>query len=142
MNRMAELTQHGYRRTSQRAVILDILEGAGGHMTAEQIAKRVESGNPAMNRSTVYRTLEMLAEIGMVKATRMGRALYYEISREGEMHHHIRCVSCQGTVHLDAGQVDRLLARLAVDQGVDVIDIQVVVRGICRTCRRRGKTSN
>jgi Fur family ferric uptake transcriptional regulator len=139
---MAELTQHGYRRTTQRAVILDILDGARGHLTAEEIARRVEGGNLAMNRSTVYRTLEMLAEIGMVKATRMGRALYYEISNEGEMHHHIRCVGCHGTVHLDAGQVDRLLARLATDQEVEVIDIQVLVRGVCKTCRRKGKGSN
>jgi Fe2+ or Zn2+ uptake regulation protein len=46
-------------------------------------------------------------------------------------------------VHLDAGQVDSLLGRLATDRGFDVSDIQVLVRGLCRTCRgRRSKAPN
>ncbi|HEV3233457.1 MAG TPA: transcriptional repressor, partial [Candidatus Dormibacteraeota bacterium] len=103
----------------------------------------VEEGSVPLNRSTVYRTLDTLAGIGVVKATRMGRALYYEVSAEGEEHHHIRCTRCQKMVHLDAGQVDSLLGRLATDQGFEVSDIQVLVRGLCKTCRgRRGKAIN
>jgi Fur family ferric uptake transcriptional regulator len=137
VGRLSELTQHGYKRTTQRAVILDILESAGGHMTAEEIARRVEESNLALNRSTIYRTLETLAEIGVVKATRMGRALYYEVSQEGEEHHHIRCTRCHAMVHLDAATVDRVLNRLAVERGFEVIDIQVLVRGLCKTCQPR-----
>jgi Fur family ferric uptake transcriptional regulator len=143
VDRLSELSDHGYKRTIQRALILDILENAGGHLTAEEVARLVEEGSVPLNRSTVYRTLDTLAEIGVVKATRMGRALYYEVSAEGEEHHHIRCTRCQKMVHLDAGQVDSLLGRLATDQGFEVSDIQVLVRGLCKTCRgRRGKASN
>lgn len=122
-----------YRRTTQRAVILDLLESATGHMTAEEVARQVEATGLTLNRSTVYRTLETLAEIGVIKATRMGRALHYEVSRE--QHHHLRCVRCHGTVHLDAGQVDRLLGRLAADQGFEVVDLQVLISGVCEICR-------
>ena len=137
MSRLSELAEHGYKRTAQRAVILDILESASGHMTAEEIARQIEEGNIPLNRSTVYRTLETLAEIGVVKATRMGRALYYEVSEEGEEHHHIRCTRCHRMVHLDAAQVDRLLTGLAADQGFETVDIQVLVRGLCKGCRSR-----
>ena len=137
MSRLSELSDHGYKRTTQRAVILDILESAGGHLSAEEVARLVEEGGVPLNRSTVYRTLDTLAEIGVVKATRMGRALYYEVSEAGEEHHHIRCNRCHRMVHLDAGQVDRLLRRLADEQGFDVSDIQVLVRGLCKTCRGR-----
>jgi Fur family ferric uptake transcriptional regulator len=138
VSRLEELSGHGYKRTTQRAVILDILETAGGHLTAEEVARLVEEGGVPLNRSTVYRTLDTLAEIGVVKATRMGRALYYEVNTEGdEEHHHIRCNSCHQMVHLDAGRVDRLLGRLADEQGFAVADIQVLVRGVCRDCQQR-----
>jgi Fur family ferric uptake transcriptional regulator len=138
MSRMAELSERGYRRTTQRAVILDILESARGHLTAEEVARLVEEGGVPLNRSTVYRTLDTLAEIGVVKATRMGRALHYEVNREGdEEHHHIRCNGCQQMLHLDAARVDRLLGRLADEQGFEVADIQVLVRGLCKDCREK-----
>ena len=136
VDRLAELAQHGYRRTTQRAVILEILERAGGHLTAEEVAKQVEERGVPLNRSTVYRTLETLAEIGVLRGTRMGRAVHYEIAAEDDEHHHVRCVRCHKMVHLEARQVDRLLRKLAADEEFEVIDVQLLVAGLCAGCRR------
>ena len=135
-DRLDELSQHGYKRTIQRAVVLEILESAGGHMTAEEVAKEVESRRLALNRSTVYRTLETLAEVGVVKATRIGRAIHYELSQDGDDHHHLRCVDCNVMVHLDAVEVDRVLGRSARKSGFLVTDIQVMVNGLCAVCAK------
>jgi Fur family ferric uptake transcriptional regulator len=136
ISRLDELSQHGYKRTMQRAVVLEILESAGGHMTAEEVAREVEERRLALNRSTVYRTLETLAEVGVVKATRMGRAIHYELSHDGDDHHHLRCVDCKVMVHLDAAAVDGLLGRRASKSGFQVTDIQVMVNGLCSVCRK------
>jgi Fur family ferric uptake transcriptional regulator len=120
----------------QRVVVLEILESAGGHMTAEEVAREVEERRLALNRSTVYRTLETLAEVGVVKATRMGRAIHYELSHDGDDHHHLRCVDCKVMVHLDAAEVDGLLGRRASKSGFQVTDIQVMVNGLCSVCRK------
>jgi Fur family ferric uptake transcriptional regulator len=136
ISRLDELSQHGYKRTMQRAVVLEILESAGGHMTAEEVAREVEERRLALNRSTVYRTLETLAEVGVVKATRMGRAIHYELSHDGDDHHHLRCVDCKVMVHLDAAEVDGLLGRRASKSGFQVTDIQVMVNGLCSVCRK------
>jgi Fur family ferric uptake transcriptional regulator len=138
-SRLDELSQHGYRRTMQRAVVLEILESAGGHMTAEEVAREVESRQLSLNRSTVYRTLEMLAEVGVVKATRMGRAIHYELSHDGDDHHHLRCVDCNVMVHLDAAQVDELLGQWAKKSGFQLTSIQVLVNGLCPVCRKARK---
>ena len=135
-SRLDELSQHGYKRTMQRAVVLEILESAGGHMTAEEVAREVEARQLSLNRSTVYRTLETLAEVGVVKATRMGRAIHYELSHDGDDHHHLRCVDCNVMVHLDAAEVDGLLGRSATKSGFQVTDIQVMVNGLCAACRK------
>jgi Fur family ferric uptake transcriptional regulator len=120
----------------QRAVVLEILESAGSHMTAEGVAREVEARQLSLNRSTVYRTLQTLAEVGVVKATRMGRAIHYELSHDGDDHHHLRCVDCNVMVHLDAAEVDGLLGRSATKSGFQVTDIQVMVNGLCAACRK------
>jgi Fur family ferric uptake transcriptional regulator len=135
-SRLDELSQHGYKRTMQRAVVLEILESAGSHMTAEGVAREVEARQLSLNRSTVYRTLQTLAKVGVVKATRMGRAIHYELSHDGDDHHHLRCVDCNVMVHLDAAEVDGLLGRSARKSGFQVTDIQVMVNGLCAVCQK------
>jgi len=68
MSSISDLQRHGYRRTNQRALVVQVLEEGGEHMTAAQIADAIERADGTLNRSTVYRTLETLVDVGMVKA--------------------------------------------------------------------------
>jgi Fe2+ or Zn2+ uptake regulation protein len=133
---MADLQRHGYRKTAQRAVILDILHNSRQHMTAAQIADAVETGEVALTRSTVYRTLETLVEVGMLQASRIGRSMYYEYAQDRESHHHLVCTSCRATVHIHGAEVDATLTRAASRAGFKVAEIQVLVGGLCRVCRQ------
>lgn len=136
---MADLQRHGYRRTAQRAVILDILENSREHMTAAQIADAVAVGDVTLTRSTVYRTLDTLVDVGVIHASRIGRSMYYEFAHEGvaESHHHLVCSSCRATVHIQGGEVDASLTRAASRVGFAVADVQVLGGGLCRACRGR-----
>ena len=133
---MADLQRHGYRKTAQRGVILGILQNSRQHLTAAQIADAVEAGNVALTRSTVYRTLETLVEVGMIQASRIGRSMYYEYAQDRESHHHLVCTSCRSTVHIHGTEVDASLTRAASRAGFQVVEIQVLVKGLCRECRR------
>ncbi|MEA2647308.1 MAG: Fur family transcriptional regulator, ferric uptake regulator [Chloroflexota bacterium] len=99
----------------------------------------MEAQRLPLNRSTVYRTLETLAEIGVLRGTRMGRAVHYEVAGEDDEHHHVRCVRCHKMVHLEARQVDRLLRRLAAEEDFEVIDVQLLVAGLCAGCREAAR---
>lgn len=139
MSNLADLQRHGYRRTNQRALILQVLEQSSEHLTAAQIADAVEQTAGTLNRSTVYRTLETLVDVGMVKASRMGRSQFYELIRDGEHGHHMVCTGCRATVHIDGTEIDALLALEAAQAGFSVGEIQLLVAGLCRGCRRAAK---
>jgi len=132
---VAELRRQGYRATPQRALVLKVLEENQGHMSAEEIGQAVDAAAVPLNRSTVYRTLETLTALGMVKATRMGRSAYYEISHSGDEHHHLVCTGCRRTIDLPTAEVERVVARQAGKAGFSISEIEVLVSGLCPDCR-------
>jgi Fe2+ or Zn2+ uptake regulation protein len=136
MSAIADLQRHGFRKTAQRAVILEILENSERHLTAAQIADQVAEGDVALTRSTVYRTLETLVDVGMIKASQIGRSLYYEYLHDDHSHHHLVCSGCGATVHIHGAEIDASLTRAAAQAGFRVAEIQVLVGGVCRACRR------
>ena len=135
MTAIADLQRHGFRKTAQRAVILEILEGSRSHLTAAQIADQVVDGDVALTRSTVYRTLDTLVEVGMIKASQIGRSVYYEYLHDDHSHHHLVCSGCGATVHIHGAEIDASLTRAASQAGFRVAEIQVLVGGVCRECR-------
>jgi Fur family ferric uptake transcriptional regulator len=132
---VAELRRQGYRATPQRALVLKVLEENQGHMSAEEIGQAVDAAAVPLNRSTVYRTLETLTALGMVKATRMGRSTYYEMSHSGDEHHHLVCTGCRRTIDLPTAEVERVVARQASKAGFSISEIEVLVSGLCPDCR-------
>ncbi|MDQ6748959.1 MAG: transcriptional repressor [Candidatus Dormibacteraeota bacterium] len=139
MSRIADLPGQGYRRTSQRAAVLEVLEGSGGHLTAAEIVDAIGQRALPVNRSTVYRTLETLLDAGMVRASRLGRSTSYEVTppagAEAE-HHHLVCRECQATLHVTGGGASEILRAEAAQAGFRVEDVQLTASGLCRRCRR------
>jgi Fur family ferric uptake transcriptional regulator len=143
MSRLAQLPSHGYRRTSQRGAILDVLERGRGHLTALEIVEGAAARGLPVNRSTVYRTLETLLDAGLVRASRLGRSTSYEVTHpEGEVeHHHLVCRECQAMLHVAGSGVTDILRSEAAQAGFRVEDVQLVATGLCRRCRRGRRRS-
>src|SRR5690349_24373038 len=91
----AELHQRGLRMTPQRQLVLDAVR-ALGHATPEQICTRVQRSAPAVNITTVYRTLDLLERIGVVRHTHLGHGAP-SYSADEHQHVHLVCHDC-GTV--------------------------------------------
>src|SRR5260221_259378 len=85
------LRKRGYRLTPQRYMILSVIEEAEEHLSIDQILERVQKRNPYVSLSTIYRTLELLRELGLVRENHLpGQQPRYEIA-EGKAHHHLVC---------------------------------------------------
>ncbi len=88
------LRQAGHRLTPQREMILSVICESGGHLTADAILQRVRVRYPYLNKSAVYRTLELLARLGLVNPTDLGHGqVEYEVHRDPH-HHHLVCQRC------------------------------------------------
>jgi Fe2+ or Zn2+ uptake regulation protein len=135
----AALRRSGRRLTRQRRVIWEVLLGEPeGHLSAEDVVERVRKRLPGVNTSTVYRTLEILVDDGLLLRTDLGgdRA-YYEPVRD-HPHHHVICERCGKVAHLHDGTLGDLPLRIAQDSGYRLGGREISFFGVCPSCLRAG----
>jgi len=126
------LRARGYRMTPQRVAILQALHD-GGHLSPAQVFSRVRQ--TGMTEATVYRTLEFLAENGIVyPAQNGGGHLTYELA--GSSHHHLVCRACGAQVDLEAGALGTMIHQLEQQTGYRLDAGHLTFTGLCPDCQR------
>ena len=127
------LRSSGKRLTPQRELILRAVD-ALGHATPDEVLAEVRKQSSAVNISTVYRTLEVLEQLGLVKHAHLSdRAPTYH-SVGGHEHFHLVCRNCHRVISVDAGVLDPLLERLLTDHGFTADVGHLTVFGRCDQC--------
>ena len=133
-----ELRARGFRMTSQRLAILHVLHHEGTHLSPAEVYKRAKRGLPGLTQPTVYRTLEFLAENGLVRPSHSHHGhLTYQIA--GEDHHHIVCRICGGEIEVNHQLLEGLYRKLESTSGYLRIDSHVTFFGICPACQKKEK---
>jgi len=128
------LRKRGYRLTPQRYMILSVIEEATEHLSVEQITERVQQRNPFVSLSTVYRTLELLLNLGLVRENHLpGEQPRYEVAR-GRAHHHLICHRCHETIHLDETLLGNLNEQLQEKYHFQGISLNLLATGYCTAC--------
>lgn len=137
------LQQQGVRLTAQRAIILEDLYHRRGHRTADDIYRDVAGRLPGLNRTTVYRTLEMLSEAHVVSAFHNpdGVIGYELVQGPGEPHHHLHCHQCGAEVALDLEPVERLRQEILARAGFHADLEHLVITGLCAACAASAETA-
>ena len=130
----AQLRERGYRLTPQRELILAAVERLG-HATPDEVLAAVREHSSAVNVSTVYRTLEVLEELGLVRHAHLSdRSPTYHSVTDHE-HFHLVCRNCQRVISVDPDVLTSLQDTLAADHGFDVDVGHLTVFGRCSACR-------
>ena len=126
--------RHGVKATHQRTVILRELAGSQEHPDAETILARVRRKIPAISVDTIYRTLRLLEDSGVI--ARVGsmrdRARF---DPNTDRHHHFVCTQCGRIGDFYNAAMDRLAAPREVAAMGVVEEVYVELRGVCRKCR-------
>ncbi|MFN8498101.1 MAG: Fur family transcriptional regulator [Anaerolineae bacterium] len=134
-NYAAEMRKRGYRVTPQRQLILDAICEAGGHTTPEEIYNRVQAKSSAINRATVYRTLDFLCQMRLVVAAHVGGgSMVYELAGE-RPHHHLICRVCGQTASIGHDMVEKWFAQVEQATAFAVDMDHLVLFGLCEQCR-------
>lgn len=129
------LHERGLRMTPQRQLVLDAVHELG-HATPEQICGRVQATAPAVNITTVYRTLELLERIGLVRHTHLGHGAP-TYSEEEHQHVHLVCHSCGEVSEAPNDLMVGLAERLGTEVGFELDASHVALSGRCRACREQ-----
>jgi Fe2+ or Zn2+ uptake regulation protein len=129
------LSSAGLRITRQRALILEIIRH--GHLDADEVYRQAREKQPRFSLSTVYRTLRMLKEQGLVDELHFDEAHHhYEVKPSAE-HHHLVCLGCGKIVEFECKLSQRMKQDLARKQGFEVTGVEINMTGYCSKCRHR-----
>ena len=132
-----ELSHQGYRMTPQRIMIVEAIENSDKHISAEDIYTQVAAKYPNVNVSTVYRTLELLEELGLVTKTEMGigRIMYHPL--EKGHHHHLVCRTCGNVIDLDESALNPLKESILRDYQFTAELRHLGILGLCVNCKQK-----
>jgi Fur family ferric uptake transcriptional regulator len=129
----ARLRERGYRLTPQRELILEAVNTLG-HATPDEVLAEVRRHSSAVNTSTIYRTLEVLEELGLVRHAHLSdRAPTYH-SVTGHEHFHLVCRNCRRVVSVEPTVAAPLIDRLGSDFGFQADVGHLTIFGRCTTC--------
>jgi Fe2+ or Zn2+ uptake regulation protein len=135
---LARLKDDGGRITTPRVEIVKILLTSDEHLSADDIAERVQAAHPSVATSTVYRTLETLEQLGIIDHVHVahGRAHYHLAERDP--HQHLACTVCGAIIEAPAALLDDVAARVRAELGFELEPDHSALIGRCADCARRG----
>jgi Fur family peroxide stress response transcriptional regulator len=130
--------QEGLPVTLQRRVILEAVLQRDDHPTADQIYEAVQDRIPQLSRTTVYRTLDTLLELGVIRRVHLAGATG-RFDGKIRRHHHLVCMHCGKIIDIDDESLDQLPVPKRKLQGFEVDDFSVQFSGTCSDCRKKRK---
>ena len=129
----------GRRMTSQRRLILAALRSSDGHLDAEALHDRVKLHDPDVSLATVYRTLSVLKEMGLVEEHRLGEEHgHYELVQDSP-HYHFTCLGCGRVIEFDTPLVGQIEQELREREGVYVTHAHLLISGYCARCQNSSR---
>ncbi len=130
------LRETGHKITGPRRAVLHVLETAGQHVSPAEVLEQGRAIYPALSRATVYRTLDLLVDLGVLRPVCTGARGSQVVFVEGG-HHHMICLDCGAVIHFDACAMDDLGQSLAERFGFQVKSHMLEVYGRCEDCQKK-----
>jgi Fur family ferric uptake transcriptional regulator len=135
------LQEAGHRLTKPRMAVLQVLENGGEHLSPAEILARGQALYPALSRATVYRTLELLSELGLLRLIHPGelRSSVACVEMHHHGHHHLLCIHCGCMIPFEECVVGELEATLSQRLGFEIKGHLLEFYGLCEECRGHQK---
>ncbi len=129
------LRRHDLRVTTPRRLVFNVLSASEDHQTAQAIFDAVTRSDGSVNRSSVYRTLALFADIGVARESKLGddEASRWELAHADD-DIHLVCDNCDTVLHHSGDVVDQLRHHLGTHHGFTARAVEIVVRGRCDHC--------
>lgn len=131
----AALATGGHRVTAPREAVWTVVSSTREHLTADEVAARVRLIDPEINLSSVYRSLTLFSELGLVRESAIegSGAAHWELAHSDD-HFHLVCRSCDSIDHHGGDLVQGVRAHLVSDHGFIAEKVDLVVTGLCPNC--------
>lgn len=140
------LRRHGYKLTPQRRAVIYALTSSPDHLTPAAIFEKVSRDHPGIGLVTIYRTLKLLVELGLVCELHTGDNCPSYTAGTPQHHHHLICSGCGKVVDFAGANIiepslTTLEERLSQESGFRIDDHLLEFTGLCRVCQERPSAS-
>jgi Fur family transcriptional regulator, ferric uptake regulator len=136
---MKELAARGVRITEQRRLIVGIIQDSPRHLDAATLLELARKQDPTVDRSTVYRTIAMLKNRGLIDELDLmhieGEKHYYEVKTNRD-HCHMACFRCGAIMEYTSSAFEKLKEDIAAQSGFQIRVVRLEVGGFCKKCRK------
>ena len=141
---MEFLMKKNLRVTSQRQAIIDTVFDTDQHFSAEQLLEWSRQRDKSVSRATVYRTLPLLTESGMVREMDFGKdhKFYDPNYAEHPNHNHIICQDCDKIVEFESEKIDKLESEISHKLGFELKTQRLQLTGSCEQLKKLGACKN
>ena len=125
----------GYKITPPRMAVLEVISQEGEHLNPNEILDRAQTIRPGLGRATVYRTLEILTQLGIVRPIYVGESGPMYIRAEGG-HHHLVCSECGRIIDFDECVAEEMVHDLRERFDFEITSHLLEFYGVCAACRK------
>ena len=127
----------GHSMTSQRRLLLELLRDAEGHIDAKELYRRASAKDESIGPATVYRSLNLFKELGLVDEMRLGKIrCYYEI-KETQEHQHLVCQGCGKVKKFQNPYFQKVIKAVRREHGFNVTRAELYLEGYCPECEEK-----
>lgn len=129
------LDRAGYRLTGPRQALAGLIADQDGHFTAAELVAAAKRHRLGVGRATVFRTLEVLEELGAIERLDLPSGEHAYIGCEPVHHHHVVCSSCGRACEISDADLQRVVRRIGRQTGYRIDDHRLELFGLCPACQ-------
>jgi Fur family ferric uptake transcriptional regulator len=123
--------------TSQRKLLLSLIKKADGHISAKELYGKASRRNESISLATVYRTLQLFKELGLVEERRLGQLYCHYEMKDSTEHQHLLCRSCGKVIEFESPLIRKLVETLKQEHGFNLTKIELYMEGYCQQCTKQ-----
>ena len=129
----------GHPLTTQRRLLLELIRDAEGHLDAKELYQRARARDESIGPATVYRSLNLFKQLGLVDERRLGKLrCYYEI-KQSPQHQHLLCQGCGKVIEFQNPHFQKLIEAVQREHRFKITKAELYLEGYCPECEEKEK---
>lgn len=135
----AQLSEQGYKLTRQRKAVVEVVRQAHTRLSAADVFTQAQRVCPDLGLTTVYRTLEILEQMGVIRRVHLDDGCEGFALAPAEHGHHLICSCCQEAIEFEDCNLNALLKRVSERTGFTIEQHWLELVGLCPNCQKKNR---
>jgi Fur family ferric uptake transcriptional regulator len=133
------IQMQGHFLTTRRRLLLELIRDSEEHLDAKELYQRARARDDSIGPATVYRSLNLFKELGLINETRLDKVrCYYEIKQSPE-HQHLICQGCGKVIEFQNPHFQKLIKAVRREHGFNITKAELYLEGYCPECEKKEK---